>query len=585
MCLTLSALKIRNSWVIGALSALVLGLVLTPRTARAWMVGSPLDETGCHESITAAALRAVRARFDTAPVIAPSRDEAAMIADVEFAPPGDFVHDLAGMTLLLGARDNDLKGIDPLSSLDLFEVQADPETQNEHCNRGPDDDGDAGDQNALAACRAFIVNTATDALDGLDAAGRVDPTRRTAFKLFLAIRGEITPSLPLFYLKIGEAMHTLEDSFPHTYRTADGMKVTVVLNGIDLHDHNYDEARDGPGHRGELDRCWDATDPIIHRNYELAIQATTELLAAALDSGLSREQKRQQFDAVTAKYLGYQPGCTFANQWCDPPEAHVTNSLATCNASGSRSPAPWSALVLVGLVVRRRRSCRGSRSPGRILRVLDRARSRSRRWAVAISCAVIVTAGFAAATRADDSAAPAAPSLPIEAAAPTLPAANAADTQLGSRWGFAGSLGGSIDRGGLVGSLGGRYRVDKDEDWLVGLDASWNPWITPSPREMYAGVATVAGTLIWRPLRFGRWRVRSTLHLGASMLLFDVYGAPMYSTGLYGAISPLGLEYDLGHGVRFVADPMEVALPVPLLAGPPLYYEQFRFVIGIQIGA
>ena len=28
-----------------------------------------------------------------------------MIDDVMFAPPGDFVHDLAGMTLLLGVRD------------------------------------------------------------------------------------------------------------------------------------------------------------------------------------------------------------------------------------------------------------------------------------------------------------------------------------------------------------------------------------------------------------------------------------------------------------------------------------------------
>src|SRR5437763_16387928 len=88
-----------------------------PGTAHAWAIGSQLNETGCHEPITAAALRAVRARFDTAPVIPPSRDEAALIADAIFAPPADLVHDLAGMALLFGVRDNDLKGIDPLSSL------------------------------------------------------------------------------------------------------------------------------------------------------------------------------------------------------------------------------------------------------------------------------------------------------------------------------------------------------------------------------------------------------------------------------------------------------------------------------------
>ncbi|HEX8113416.1 MAG TPA: hypothetical protein VF516_37055, partial [Kofleriaceae bacterium] len=68
-------------------------------------------------------------------------------------------------------------------------------------------------------------------------------------------------------------------------------------------------------------------------------------------------------------------------------------------------------------------------------------------------------------------------------------------------------------------------------------------------------------------------------------LLFDVYGAPKYSTGPYGAISLLGLDYDLGQAVRIVFDPMEIALPVPLLGQLPLYYEQFRFVIGVQFGA
>src|SRR5262249_46242099 len=160
--------------------------------------GSQINETGCHEPITAAALRAVRARLDTAPVIRPSRDEAAMIADVLFAPPGDLVDDLAGMTLLLGVRDNDLKGIDPLSSLDLIQVHGNPTTQDEHCIRGPDDDGNAGNASALDACQRFIVAAATDALDGLDATGTVDATRRRPFHVHVGVRGAIEPSLPVF---------------------------------------------------------------------------------------------------------------------------------------------------------------------------------------------------------------------------------------------------------------------------------------------------------------------------------------------------------------------------------------------------
>jgi hypothetical protein len=99
------------------------------------------------------------------------------------------------------------------------------------------------------------------------------------------------------------------------------------------------------------------------------------------------------------------------------------------------------------------------------------------------------------------------------------------------------------------------------------------------------GVATVSGAVIRRfPMRFDRVNLRTSFHLGVSTLLFDVYGAPKYSTGPYVALSPLGVDYDLGHSVRIVWDPMEIALPVPLLGQLPLYYEQFRFLIGLQVG-
>jgi hypothetical protein len=156
--------------------------------------------------------------------------------------------------------------------------------------------------------------------------------------------------------------------------------------------------------------------------------------------------------------------------------------------------------------------------------------------------------------------------------------------QLGSPWGVTATAGASVDRAAAVASIGVRYRLR--ETWLVGLDAGWNPWITTSPMTAHAGVATLSGTLIRRfPMKFDRVNLRSSLHLGASTLLFDVFGAPKYSTGPYGAISLLGLDYDLGGSVRIVCDPMEIALPVPLLGQLPLYYEQFRFVIGVQFGA
>jgi hypothetical protein len=557
---------VRRLCLVAVVAAL---FVFSPRIAGAWAIGSQLDSTGCHEPITAEALRRVRLERTTAPPITPTRDEAALIDDVLFSPPADFVHDLAGMTLLLGVRDNDLKGIDPLSSLDLIQVHGDPATQHEHCIRGPADDGTAGDQQGIETCRAFIRDLATAALDGLDANGTVDPDIRIRFVVYVGLAGRITPSLPLFYVKIGAAMHALEDSFAHTYRSADGIAVTSMLNWVDLVGTDYDEARDGAPHRAELDRCWQP-DAVLARNYELSIQAAAELLSVALDPALTRDQKIVQFDAVTAKYLTYQPGCSFDNQWCDPPEAQVTSSLLSCNSSGE---VTLNALILLVFVI------------------FWLAHRRAHAGAV---LAIVLVAGSAMSASADtavaavDPVSTTAPTTEPHRDIPTITAAEVKsvrkDKELGNAFGFTASVGGSINRGALFGTIGGRYRLS--EHWLVGVDAGWNPWITTAPLKERRGVALVYGTLIRRfPMRFDRVNLRSTLHLGVATLLFDVYGAPKYSTGPYLAISPLGIDYDLGNHVRLVIDPVEFALPVPVMGQLPLYYEQVRLMVGIQIGA
>ena len=150
--------------------------------------------------------------------------------------------------------------------------------------------------------------------------------------------------------------------------------------------------------------------------------------------------------------------------------------------------------------------------------------------------------------------------------------------------GFATSFGASIDRAAVAGTVGLRYRLT--ENWLVGLDAGWIPWITTSPIKERNGVAMAYVTVIRRfPMRFDRVNLRTSAHLGVSTLLFDVYGAPMYSTGPYIALCPLGIDYDLGGAVRLVIDPVEFALPIPLVGQLPLYYEQVRFMVGLQFGS
>jgi len=156
----------------------------------------PSQRDSCHEPITAQALRDVRAMMPTAPTIAPTRDEAALIADVMFAPPADLVADLGGMALLLGVRDNDLKGVDPLASLDLVQVHGNPTTQDDTAFA-------ARTTTAPPAISPRSMRAARSSATRNRRARRarcVEHRRRArahALDMYLSLRGKATPMLPL----------------------------------------------------------------------------------------------------------------------------------------------------------------------------------------------------------------------------------------------------------------------------------------------------------------------------------------------------------------------------------------------------
>ena len=107
-------------------------------TASAYTIKNKLS-AGCHEGITAVALR--KARFElptTAAAIAPTDNEKALIDDLQFAPDPD-MKDLGGATLMIAVRDNDLKGRGSDDLAQLAAVHGDPALQQEHCLRGEGD--------------------------------------------------------------------------------------------------------------------------------------------------------------------------------------------------------------------------------------------------------------------------------------------------------------------------------------------------------------------------------------------------------------------------------------------------------------
>lgn len=152
----------------------------------------------------------------------------------------------------------------------------------------------------------------------------------------------------------------------------------------------------------------------------------------------------------------------------------------------------------------------------------------------------------------------------------------------GSPWGLHAALGGAVNRVTGAAALGIRYRLS--DHWLVGGDAEWNPWVAINTQDVRAGVLNTYGTVVRRFPLTAQVSLRSSLHLGVSVLLFDLYGAPMGSFGPHIGFSILGLEYRLSPDVAIVFDPDDVAIPIPQVRGAPLAYRQYRMMIGIQIG-
>jgi hypothetical protein len=118
--------------------------------------------------------------------------------------------DLGGATLLVGVRDNDLKGRDSMALSQLALVHGDPSTQREHCLRNSHEKEPDGSASAVLDGRAFIRERIAQALVGLDATSTPDLAQKTSLPLYLSLRHSVDASLPTYYVRIGQAIHAIE---------------------------------------------------------------------------------------------------------------------------------------------------------------------------------------------------------------------------------------------------------------------------------------------------------------------------------------------------------------------------------------
>ena len=222
---------VSGMWLHSTRALITAGVLLVASSARAYTVETVITN-GCHEAITFAALRGARAATTAAaPLLPVTGDDQAMVQDLPYTAPSD-MQDLGAVALVLGVRSNDLKGLSPEDLDSLAGVQSDPTTQDEHCLRDYQDLEPNGTPDAVGQCRAFILGKVSEAVTYLDADGDPTASQRVGLDVSLSLRGEVTVPLPGFYVSMGQALHALQDSFSHSYRTSDALSLSGGIASI-----------------------------------------------------------------------------------------------------------------------------------------------------------------------------------------------------------------------------------------------------------------------------------------------------------------------------------------------------------------
>jgi hypothetical protein len=535
--------------------------------------------SGCHEELTLSALERGGWPGGRTPPAATDLHRS-LQQNLPFRTPEGA--DPWTLSLLIGVRQNDLHGAAPWRLPEMVKVHQQDALQAEHCLRQSGQDGPAGDGEALAQCRAFILSELKLALSSEGVGTTLAQVERVPLSLlFQEVSQEDGVEVSTYAYHLGRALHALQDSFTHSFRNPATGQVRHVFNYVDpAVASDFDAGRDGHAHLDLFDTC-SGTRPEEQGRMQMATEASAALITALADTSGGPQEQLARAGSTLARSLGHEPGCTEENGWCGSAAAledEQAEEAAGCQAAASGVLAPG-AMLLARLLSRRRRP----------------SRPVSRRDAPAMALGlvlglVLLTPGPAGAeergaTRGPLRAAPTSGAPAALGAAAPAPAARdgaAVPPPATSRprtLGLVVTASGSVDQGGL--SVGLATRVGLSERLTLGLDAEWSPWMTPLYGAFSAGVANAYATAQWRWASLGGLELRSSLNLGTSVLLFEAYGARPGAVGLFAGGSLLQAAVRLSPDLWLEVRP-ELALSAPSLGGVPLVYRQYRLGLGLQ---
>ncbi len=521
--------------------------------ADAWQIEDPIHQA-CHERASQAAL--TRTGYVQPPVKL-SPDDARLRDNLEFdASPYDA--NIYALSLVLGVRNADTHGGPDFSFGNNATAANAADDQRAHCLRTASQDGPEGDAAAVADCRAWIEGLYWQALGSLDESGNVSADVRTDALVATEFQGSVTYPLSSLYYFAGRAIHAVQDSFTHSFRSPDGHRIRHVFNWSDQVSCTLQEGRDGHGHETVLDDCQDG-DPSQAERFELATQASAELLGALTLPG-SHAERAERIANFLETWMTYEPDCTLENRYCDSPVydwlKHSSRSdedlcdgpLGCASAGSSRAPLgtgrgllALGALTLAAWGLRRRR---------------------------ALAMAVLGSAVLFAPSQAE------ADEPDAEAPSTTAPRPRRVG---GPRIEGRASL--SVDNPAYAFGLAGLYGFKRAD---LGVFAELNPWYSIERRRMSLG-ATNFGVLghYLHPLRRDLV-LRFGLGVGASMLNAEMLGVNAGNLGIFVNVRAMGLIWELADGVALTADPLDIALPAPGLTGWPILFTQHRVSLGLQ---
>jgi len=330
---------------------LVIALLL-PAPAFGFSIGSAISDF-CHERITLQAYQnALLSDLERIDFELPGEQAFAKIADyLSEQVNATYTNDaqrLVLMSLFLGVRYPDQEGfavsdLTALRALHMSEIG-----QEDHCLRGVDMDGPEGNQAALTAAQNLILELADESRAVFSASS--GKQRLTKVPFWLEHYGTIQVEVWEPGFLMGRALHTIQDSFPHTYRSDDGARVFAVANFVDGLSADHEAHRDGPRHSDILDQCNDLrVTPLAD-----AAQAASVELMTALKSYWTRGD-RGEVEAVVERWMSLEPNCGFDDDYCDSQWATLGATELTTPPLSCAATAQSSLLWLLALIGSRRR--------------------------------------------------------------------------------------------------------------------------------------------------------------------------------------------------------------------------------------